>query len=74
MPLRMFAATIRRIGKPDRRSFGRTTGPIIAYIYPEPAGLRPAISRREHRQRRVVGVNLAAARCMAAHRVNQRVK
>src|SRR6185437_9072470 len=58
----MFAATIRRIGKPDGWRFVRTTGPIIAHIHPEPAGLRPAIARREHWQRGVVGVNLGATK------------
>lgn len=70
----MFAATIRCIGKPDRRRFVRTTASIIAHIYPEPAGLRPAVARREHRQRRVVGVDLDATERMATHRVDQRVE
>ena len=74
VPLRMFAATIRCIGKPDRRRFVRTAGPVIAHIHSEPAGLRSAIDRRKHRQRCVVGVNLGAAKRMAAHRVDQRVE
>jgi len=70
--LRVFATTIRCVGKPDRRCFGRTTGPVIANLHPKAAGLRPAIARREHRQRCIVGVNLGTAKCVAAHRVDQR--
>lgn len=70
----MFVTTIRRIGTPDGWRFVRTTGPIIAHTHPEQTGPRHSVARREHRQRRVVDMNLGAGKRVAAYGVGKRVE
>ncbi|KVZ39170.1 hypothetical protein WL16_32205 [Burkholderia ubonensis] len=64
--LRVFTAAIRRIGKPDCGRFGRARGPIVAHVDPETPGLGLTITRREHRQRRVIAMDLDAAEHVSA--------
>ena len=71
VPLRMLALTVWRVDEPNgRRSrvCGRAT---IANLGPQPAGLGPAQSWREHRHGSVVRVQLASGEYVLAHGINQ---
>ena len=56
VPRRMFAAAIGAVEVDGRRRRGATEGPIVPHIHPEPPGLGPAETGRQHR--RVVAVDL----------------
>src|SRR5512133_4303432 len=55
----MFSLPVRRVGEPDRRSCVVARRPIVAHVCPQPAGLGPAVTRSQHRDGRVVAVQLA---------------
>src|ERR1035437_10087989 len=59
MQSRMFTLAIRRVSEPHgwRRCFA--CSPFIADISPEASGLGLPVSRSEHRNRCIVGMNLA---------------
>ena len=71
MLLRMFSLAIGRVGKPHRRSRRSAAATIIANIGPEPARLRLPVSRGQHRNRRVVGVQLVSRHHIAAQSFDQ---
>ena len=58
MSLRMFAAAVGRVGEPHGRRRRIAAGTAVAHIGPEAAGLGSSVARREHRDGRVVGVQL----------------
>src|ERR1019366_6494878 len=68
----VLALTIRRVGEPYGGGGRIARWPVVADIGPEPSGLGPAVARREHRDRRVVGVQLAGGHDMIANSFNQR--
>ena len=72
--LRMLALAIRRIGEPHRRWCCVSRRPIVAHIRPQPSGFCFSISRRQHRNRRVVGVQLGRAQHVTPQRFHQRRK
>jgi hypothetical protein len=67
-----FSLAVGRVGEPDGRSIGRTGWPVVANIGPEPPGFGLAGAGRKHRDRGVVGVQLACRENMIAHGLNQR--
>ena len=73
MLLRMLALAIRRVGEPHGRRRGIAGGTIIANVSPQPPGLRLAVAGSQHRNRRVVGMQLVAAEHVAAQRLDQRL-
>jgi len=72
--LRMFAFTIRRVGEPYRCGRCVSRGTIIANISPQPPGFCFAVAGRQHRNRRVVGVQLRRAHHVTPQRFHQRRK
>ena len=72
MLARMFTLAIFRVGEPDsgRGLFARR--PVVAHISPETSGLGLAVAGREHRHRRIVGMQLAAGEHMLLNRIDQR--
>src|ERR1700728_2787695 len=68
----VFALTVRRVGEPNGGCGAGACRTVIAHVGPEPARLRLPVARREHRYRRVVGVQLRGTENMTAHRFNQR--
>src|SRR5665213_2997502 len=68
---RMFSLAVWREGEPHGGCSCIARWPVIADISPEPSGLRLAVARREHRDRRVVGVQLAGGHNMIANSFNQ---
>ena len=72
--LRMLALAIRRVGEPHRRRCCVSRGAVIAHIGPQPPGFCFSISRRQHRNRRVVGVQLRRAQHVTPQRFHQRRK
>lgn len=67
----MFALAIRRVGKPHgwRGVFARC--PFITHVCPQAAGLGLAVTRSEHRNRCIVGMNLACRENMLAQSLDQ---
>ena len=55
---RMLALAIRRVGEPHRWRRRVSRGPIIAHVGPQPPGFCFAVARRQHRNRRVIGMQL----------------
>lgn len=74
MRLRMFALAIRRIAKPDGRRRGVAGWAIVPYIGPQPASLGPPLTWREHRDRRIVGMQFLRAQHMPAQHIDQRTQ
>ena len=72
MRLRMLALAIRRVGEPHRRRCCVSRRTVVAHIRPQPSGFCFAISRRQHRNRRVVGVQLGRAQHVTPQRFHQR--
>src|SRR5512143_2878526 len=58
---RMLTPPVRRVSKPHRRRRSVTSRTVITHIGPQPSGLRLAVAGREHRNRRVIGVQFARA-------------
>ena len=56
---RMLTLAIRRVGEPRRWWCCVSRGTIIAHVRPQPPGFRFAVARCEHRNWRVVGMQLA---------------
>src|SRR5271168_641798 len=54
----MFALAIGRVTEHGCRRSAPTAGPVVAHIDPQTAGLRLPGSRREHRNWRIVGMQL----------------
>src|SRR6185503_17193347 len=69
---RMFSPAVFRIGEPDSGRSLFACRPVVAHICPEPSCLGLAVAGREHRHRRVVGMELATGEDMLADGVNQR--
>jgi len=55
----MLALAIRRESEPDGGCSRIVRWPVVAGIGPQPSELRPAVARREHRNRCVIGVQFA---------------
>jgi hypothetical protein len=72
MLARVLALAVGRVGEPDGGCGRIARWPVVADISPEPSGLGPAVAWREHRDRRVVGVQLARGHDMIANSFNQR--
>src|ERR1700733_5832982 len=70
----MFPSAVFRICEPDgwRRVF--TAWPVVAHVCPETSGFGLAVTRREHWDGSIVGVQLAATQHMFLNRTHQRVK
>jgi hypothetical protein len=73
-------ATLRVLPLPVRRELVEHRGriapaerPIIPQVGPEPRRLRPALSRREHRHRRVAGMDPRPGQRMAADECRHRL-
>src|SRR5437868_7526291 len=64
------ALPVGREGEPHGGRSRIARWPVVANISPESSGLRPAVAGREHRDRRVVGVQLARGHDMIANRFN----
>src|ERR1700760_4951027 len=71
--LRIFALAIFRVGEPYRSWRIVSSRAVIAYIGPEPRRLRSARAWRQHRHRRVVGMQLRGREYMAPELINERV-
>jgi hypothetical protein len=69
---RVLAFAIRRVGEPHGGRGGVARRTIIADIGPQASRLGLALARRQHRHRRVVGVQFAGGRHVATHRFHQR--
>ncbi len=74
MRTRMFSLAILRISKPHGRSGLLTGGAFVANVSPQPSGFGFTGAGREHRHRRIVGVDLAPSQDMLAQRINQRTE
>ncbi len=61
------ALAVGRVGEPDRRRGGIARRAVVANIGPEPSSLRLAVAGCEHRDRRVVGVQLGCAQHVIAN-------
>src|SRR5258706_10140918 len=68
----VLALAIGRVGEPYGGCSRIARWQVVADIGPESPDLRPAVARREHRDRRVVGVQLACGHDMIANSFNQR--
>ena len=68
----VLSLAVGRVGEPDGGCGRIARWPVVADISPEPSGLGPAVAWREHRDRRVVGVQLARGHDMIANSFNQR--
>src|SRR5271168_2050507 len=68
----VLALAIRSVGEPCGGCRRIARWPVVADIGPESSDLRPAVARREHWYRRVVGVQLACGHDMIANSFNQR--
>ncbi len=74
MRLRMFAAPVRRVGKPDGRRCFIAGGAIVPDIGPQATGLRLPFTGCQDRHRRVVGMYLVTGEHMVPKRRDQRTK
>ena len=63
---------VGRVGEPDGGRGGIAGGAVVANVGPEPASLRLAVAWREHRNRRVVGVQLGGRQHVVAYGGDQR--
>src|ERR1700677_2023826 len=72
MPPRMFSLAIFRIGEPHGGWGLKTCRTIVADIGPEPAGFGFTVAGSEHRNRRIVGVDLGCREHMLADLFDQR--
>ena len=72
MRLRMLAASIRRVGKPDGRRIVAARWPIIPDVCPETTGLCLTFAGSQDRHRGIVGVNLGTGQDMAVQPCHQR--
>ena len=70
----MFALAIFRVCKPYGRGGLFTGWPLVADVSPQPACFGFTGAGREHRQRRIVGVDLVPRQDMLAQRIHQRIK
>ena len=70
--LRMLALAIRRVGEPHRRRRRVSRGPVVAHIGPQPSRFCFSQAWRQHRNRRVVGVQLRRAHHVTPQRFHQR--
>ena len=61
------ALAVGRVGEPDGGRGRIARGPVVANVGPEPASLRLAVAWGEHRNRRVVGVQLGGRQHVVAH-------
>src|ERR1700678_1645135 len=70
----MFPLAVFRICEPDgwRRIF--TPRPVVAHVCPETSGFGLAVTRGEHWDGSIVGMQLAAAKDMLLNRTHQWVK
>lgn len=72
--LGMDALAVGRVGKPNGRRRRVASWPVIAHIGPQARRLGFAIAGRQHRDRRVVGVQLRCCQHMAPNGVDQRAQ
>jgi hypothetical protein len=72
--LRMDALAIWRVGKSYRRRRHIGGGTIIAHAHPQATGLRLAVARREHRYRRVIGVEFRCRHHVTTQRLDERLQ
>src|SRR3974377_344183 len=63
---RMLTPAIRRVGEPHRCRCAVTRRTIIPHVRPQATGLGLAVARSQHRNRRVISVQLASTHDMAA--------
>lgn len=68
----VLALAIGREGEPHGGCGRIARWSVVADVGPEPSGLGPAVARREHWNRRVVGMKLARGHDMIANSFNQR--
>ena len=69
--LRMDALAVGRVGKPHGRRRRCRRWPVVAHIGPQARRSGLAIARRQHRDRRIVGVQLCAGQDVAPNRIDQ---
>lgn len=69
--LRMDVLAVERVGEPYGWRHGIAGEPVIAHISPQARCFGLAFAGREHRNRRVVGVQLRDRQHMAPDRIDQ---